>query len=142
MFKKILVPIDGSSFSECVLPHVRLLAMTCDATLHLVRVETPYPYEPPWGVVLTSVPEPMQTEPVEQLEMLADQLNVEGIKTTTELVRGHAAESILESAEREGVDLIAMTTHGRSGLNRWLMGSVANKIVHAATVPVLLVRPV
>lgn len=139
MFKKILVPIDGSTFSEAVLPHIRALAMTYNADVHLMRVETPY--EPPWGVVLTSLPEPMQLEPAEQLEILADQLKVEGIKATTEVIRGHAAESILECARHRNVDLIAMTTHGRSGISRWLMGSVASKVVHAATVPVLLIRP-
>jgi nucleotide-binding universal stress UspA family protein len=141
MFKKILVPVDGSSFSEAVLPHIRALATKYHAAVHLVRVQTPDPYEPPWGVVLTAIPEPLRVQPTDQLERVADQLKIEGIATTTEVVDGHAAEGILDCAKRQSVDLIAMTTHGRSGLSRWWLGSVATKIMHAAPVPVLLIRP-
>jgi nucleotide-binding universal stress UspA family protein len=140
MFKKILVPVDGSPFSEAVLPHIRTLATRYNATVHLVRVRTPEPYEPPLGVVLTSIPEPLQVAPADRLDMLAEQFKVEGIAATTEVVDGHAAEGILDCAKRESVDLIAMTTHGRSGLSRWWLGSVATKVVHASPVPVLLVR--
>ncbi len=97
--------------------------------------------EPPWGMVTTSMPEPLRTNPADQLEALADQFKVMGIVTSTEVVNGDAAEGILACAKRCGVDLIAMTTHGRSGLSRWWLGSVADKIVHASPVPVLLVRP-
>ena len=141
MFKKILVPVDGSSFSEAVLPHIRTLAMKYNAAVHLVRVRTPESYEPPLGVVLTSIPEPLQVAPAEQIEMLAEQLMVEGIAATTEVVDGHAADGILACAKRQGVDLIAMTTHGRNGLQRLILGSVANKIAHTSPVPVLLIRP-
>ena len=74
MFKKILIPVDGSSFSEAVLPHAQMLAKKYDATIHLLRVQSPDPYEPPWGVVLTAIPEPLQVRPADQLELLAQRL--------------------------------------------------------------------
>jgi nucleotide-binding universal stress UspA family protein len=141
MFKKILVPIDGSPFSKAVLPHVRMLATTYKAAVHFLRVQSFAPYEPPLGMVLTTMPEPLQVQPADQLDMLAKGLEIEGIATTTEVVDGHIAEGILDCAYRQGADLIAMTTHGRSRLHRLWMGSVATKIVHASPVPVLLVRP-
>lgn len=141
MFTKILVPIDGSTFSEMIFPYVRELALNYGAAVHLVRVQGQFGYEPPLGMVLTAIPEPMQVRPADQLEILAEQLRLENITITTEVIEGHVAEGILDCAKRHGADMIAMTTHGRGGINRWLLGSVADKIVHSAPVPVLLVRP-
>lgn len=141
MFKKILVPIDGTTFSETILPYIRSFAMNQQAEVHLVRVQSPGVYEPPWGMVLLSVPESMQVTPADQLEMLAQQLQVEGIQVQTEVADGDAADGILDCARRHDVDLIAMTTHGRTGLDRLVQGSVADKVLHEATMPVLLIHP-
>ncbi len=71
---------------------------------------------------------------------MAAQLSKKGIAAKTLLNEGDAADVILDAAEATGADLIAMTTHGRTGVGRWLMGSVSNKVVHAARTPVLLSR--
>ena len=141
MFKKILIPVDGSSFSEAVLPHAQTLAKKYDATVHLLRVQSPDPYEPPWGAAVTAIPEPLQVRPADQLELLAQRLKIEGVSTSIEVAEGHTAEAILDCAKHSHADLIAMTTHGRSGLSRWWLGSVADKVVRASHIPVLLVRP-
>ena len=76
-----------------------------------------------------------------QLELLAQRLKIEGVSTSIEVAEGHTAEAILDCAKHSHADLIAMTTHGRSGLGRWWLGSVADKVVRASHIPVLLVRP-
>jgi nucleotide-binding universal stress UspA family protein len=76
------------------------------------------------------------------LDRVAAELRAVGVKVTTETCAGPVAETILEYAEGIHADLIAMSTHGRSGLARWFIGSVADKVVRAARLPVLLARPV
>ncbi len=141
MFKKILVTLDGSSFAEEALPYARELAGCGDATLVLARVDEPY--EPPPGVFVpaTSIPEVIRLSAGEYLEQLASRLKLAGLKVESAVLDGKVADSLLKFAKSEGVDLIVMSTHGRTGLSRLLMGSVAEQIVHGAHCPVLLVRP-
>ncbi|MDW8352265.1 MAG: universal stress protein [Anaerolineae bacterium] len=141
MFKKILVPLDGSSFSEEALPHARELAACGDAEIILARVDEAY--EPPPGVFVpaTAMPEAVQLSAGEYLEQLASRLHIAGFKVNSAVLDGKVADALLKFAKSEGVDLIVMSTHGRTGLSRLLMGSVAEQIVHGAHCPVLLVRP-
>lgn len=141
MFKKILVPLDGSSFSEEALPHARELAACGDAEIILARVDEAY--EPPPGVFVpaTAMPEAVQLSAGEYLEQLASRLHIAGFKVNSAVLDGKVADALLKFAKSEGVDLIVMSTHGRTGLDRLLMGSVAEQIVHGAHCPVLLVRP-
>ena len=75
-------------------------------------------------------------------ERTAARLGELGLRVQTEVCEGHVAEAILDYADSKHADLIAMSTHGRSGLGRLLMGSVAEKVMHSTKVPVLLVHPV
>ncbi|MFC1466356.1 MAG: universal stress protein [Candidatus Brachytrichaceae bacterium NZ_4S206] len=141
MFKKILVPLDGSSFSEEALPHARELAECGNAEIILARVDEPY--EPPPGVFVpaTAIPEVVQLTAGEYLEQLVSRLQLAGFKVSSAVLDGKVPDALLKFAKSEGVDLIVMSTHGRTGLSRLLMGSVAEQVVHGAHCPVLLVRP-
>ena len=141
MFKKILVPLDGSSFAEEALPHARELAECGGAEIVLVRVDEPY--EPPPGIFVpaTAIPEVVRLSAGEYLEQLVSRLRLAGIKVESAVLDGKVADAILKYAREEGVDLIVMSTHGRTGISRLLMGSVAEQIVHGARCPVLLIRP-
>lgn len=146
MYKRILVPLDGSGFSEAVLPHVRLLADTIGAQVILLRVMPVGIYD---TVFAPSAQLPLQRNPEEDtraqaegyLQRVAFDYFPPEVSVRMEVSSGSTPETILDYAEGENVDLIAMTTHGRSGLSRLVVGSVAEEIVRRARVPVLLVRP-
>ncbi len=141
MFSKIMVPLDGSSFAEEALPYARGLAEQNQATLLLARVEETF--EPPPGVFVpaTALPEVFQLGAGEYLEQQAARLTLAGLNVQTILLEGKVADALLKCAREEKVNLIVMSTHGRTGLSRLLMGSVAERIVHDAPCPVLLIRP-
>lgn len=141
MFKKILVPLDGSSFAEEALPHARDLAECGGAEIVLARVDEPY--EPPPGIFVpaTAIPEVVRLSAGEYLEQLVSRLRLAGFKVESVVLDGKVADALLKYAREEGVDLIVMSTHGRTGISRLLMGSVAEQIVHGAHCPVLLMRP-
>lgn len=143
MYKKILVPLDGSEFAEAALPDVRSIAECTGAEIILMRVVTQpiHAYVAPDPLTYKSVQEDTTAECADYLEHLAADLTADGYKVTTETSTGPVAETIIEFAQGVGADLIAMSTHGRSGLARWFIGSTADKIVRAATLPVLLTRP-
>lgn len=143
MFKKILVPLDGSPMAEAVLPYVRRMAMEDGAEVELLNVTmvpiSAYPVDAPLDFDQLIK---QQHEASEQyLQKVVEDIGHDGIKVTPLIAEGPVAEEILSYAESTGADLIAMSTHGRSGLSRWLMGSVADKVLHGAKVPVLLIRP-
>lgn len=137
MFKRILVPLDGSKLAEGVLPHVRELAKIHGAELLLLRVAFSHPLP---GMD----PIKAQTEVVEEaLSYLADlekELKREGLRVSSAVRYGRAAEEILDHAKDNQVDIIAMSTHGRSGISRLVLGSVSEDVLRCASVPVLLVR--
>ncbi len=144
MYNKILVPLDSSPFAECVLEHVKALAAGCKVRevvlLYAVEPLNPGVYEVPLNVV-EDAHERALAFGKEYIAGVAEKLKTSGLEVTTAVVQGKAADSILEYAEANGIDLIAMTTHGRSGVSRWVMGSVADRVVRGAPVPVLLVTP-
>ena len=156
----IVVPLDGSELAAQVMPHVRTLAPLLDAHVHLLRV---VPATPPgdsesWAQVLISVYGAPESEAARRdhhndvieelhqqaqayLDTQAQMLRSAGIEVTSEVRTGSPAETIVEvaAAHMPGA-LIAMATHGYSGLRRWALGSVADKVIHATDAPVLLVR--
>jgi nucleotide-binding universal stress UspA family protein len=156
----IVVPLDGSELAAQVMPHVRTLAPLLDAHVHLLRV---VPATPPgdsesWAQVLISVYGAPESEAARRdhhndvmeelhqqaqayLDAQAQTLRSAGIEVTSEVRTGSPAEIIVEvaAAHMPGA-LIAMATHGYSGLRRWALGSVADKVIHATDAPVLLVR--
>jgi nucleotide-binding universal stress UspA family protein len=143
MYNKILVPLDGSEFAEAALPHARALAQCTGAEIILLRVvrQSVRAYAAPDPLLYNSFQEDTVAECADYLELVAADLKAAGHKVATETGTGPVAETILEFAEGLGADLIAMSTHGRSGLARWFIGSTADKVMRAATLPVLLTRP-
>ncbi len=145
MYNKILVPLDGSRLAEQVLPHVMALAACHQSEVVLLKVVT-YP--------TTSLPlsdaelEAGVRDCVEcaDLDYLRDvaarYFAGSHLKVRAEVVTGEGpvVDSILDYAAKANVDLIAMSTHGRTGPARWIIGSVAERVVRASSVPVLLIR--
>ncbi len=136
-FKKILVPLDGSSCAETVLPVVERLATELRASLSLLRVAmaTTFPGVDPTEAQLKAV-----QEAEAYLQKVEDRLKAKGFEVDSHVRFGNDAEEIVEHAAQKEIDLIAMTTHGRSGVKRFLLGSVAEKVLRHATKPIFLVR--
>ena len=152
MYRNILVPLDGSELAECVLPHVEAIYRGCQApNITFLRV-----IEPMWLPVgtmsdgssvyteedaeRTRQQEDSMHESIaeEYLKGIVNRQNIPGAQTV--VLTGKAAETIADYAMENNVDLIIMATHGRSGISRWVRGSTADKILHSASMPVLLVR--
>jgi nucleotide-binding universal stress UspA family protein len=139
---RILVPLDGSTLSEEVLRVVQGLAGPLDVAVDLLQVIEPIP-----GPAMIELPgsarELADVRPAEAaryLEKIAARLEGQGVRARAEVREGAAVEVITRVAQERGAGLIAMTTHGRSGLGRLLLGSVAERVLRAAPVPVLLWR--
>jgi nucleotide-binding universal stress UspA family protein len=138
MADRILVPLDGSPRSELILSQIGRLLRHADAEVLLLRVLPPdgHPMGSPESVRLSGEREVAQ----KYVSDLVERFRGRGARIWGRVIRGEAAPAILETAEIEGSSLIAMTTHGRTGLRRWVLGSVAEKVVRQSPVPVLLVR--
>jgi nucleotide-binding universal stress UspA family protein len=143
MFEKILVPLDGSPLAQVVLPYVMLMAKGFDSRVILFHVaETALDHEAPEHKAYAhETMERIRPLAENYLAGVADQLREEDIEVETKVVKGKAVAQIVEEAEQEKVGLVAMSTHGRSGLARLVMGSQIDRILHACEQPVLLVRP-
>ena len=147
MYKKIMVTLDGSELSECVLPHVTaLLQGFPTAEVVFVRVVEPGPDVT--AVRGDSIRPDQWKERETALKSSADsyltgvmnRLEHGETPLRSEVLVGRVAEIIAEYAEGNGIDLICIATHGRSGVSRWVRGSVADRILRSASVPVLMVR--
>ena len=138
MYKKILIPLDNSSVDQTILTHIRSLADLTKAHLVLVHVADGY---------VARLQEQLNLEDSEEiqndrayLKKIQDQLTKEGFNIKTYLLAGDPTKEILNIAEKEGCDLIAMSTHGHRFLQDFILGSVANNIRHKTNIPVLMVR--
>lgn len=145
MYKQILVPLDGSELAEGAVPHAEELAKALGARVTLLSVIEPVAVYSQPGVVgpVVSVSMDMQDEVrnvTEYLDKIADKLRHGGIDVVRVVREGDAASQICDYAHENRADLIVMSTHGRSGIQRLVYGSVAEHVLHNATVPVLLVR--
>jgi nucleotide-binding universal stress UspA family protein len=145
--RDLLLPLDGSRVAESVLAPATELARVLGARVTLLQVVVPV-MNPGFGVsdfpegVDQALVEPMESEAEEYVADVADRLAEEGLEVETRVIRyPDAAAAILESAEELGTDLVAMATHGRGGVRRLLLGSVADKVIRAGETPVLVVRP-
>ena len=140
---RVVVPLDGSPEAEAILPFLPQIAGSSAVRVHLLRVLEPVP-------PLAAEGAPVFIEDVasrwrdaeEYLAPVADRLARQGVDVRTEVRRGEVVTEILAAARDAGADLIAMTTHGRSGLGRLLFGSVAAAVLRTAAVPVFLMRQV
>jgi nucleotide-binding universal stress UspA family protein len=148
MYQKILIPLDGSELAECSLQHAKAIAQGCNVS----------------DVIVLRVIEPLSTQTLSALAEAGDgsirkaeeqnrqdaegyvlkvtnNLRTQGIASQAVTVEGRGAEEILSYTEKNNVDLIVMSTHGRSGLSRFFFGSVAEKVSRHSRVPVLLLAP-
>lgn len=145
MYKKILVPLDGSTFAEQALPRAGALAAAHHTSIALVMVHhVPTPNFAPDGVWLdvSGLEAELRTQQQHYLEKIATALREKfNIVVCSELLDAPTTSAICNYAQGHGVDLIAMTTHGRTGFSRAWLGSVADDIVRHSVIPVLLLRP-
>jgi nucleotide-binding universal stress UspA family protein len=137
MYKRILIPLDGSALAEAVLPHVEELAKSSAAELVLLRVALAhiFPGADPIEAQVAAV-----QEAENYVADVAKTLQEQGVRAEAKVRYGDPAEEILDHAARDHIDLIAMATHGRTGLKRVVLGSVAENVLRSASVPMLLVR--
>ena len=142
MYKRALVPLDGSPVAEAIIPFILEIAGPLDMAVRLLRV-----VEPIRTVVMDGASPAVLDDPVarerdaeEYLAPIAAALRSRGVEVAWEVRRGAAPTAILAAAKSSGADLIAMSTHGRSGLGRLLFGSVAEQVLRQADVPVFLMR--
>lgn len=144
MYKKILVPLDGSSLAESVLSQVLPLAQCADAEIVLLRVLA-LPISAYMAVaeprIAMGAREDAEAQAKEYLARVAAPLRDEGYRVSVEIGTGVIADAIQEKAKQIQADLIAMSTHGRGGLARLMIGSVADQVVRNSRLPVLLIHP-
>lgn len=168
MLQKILVPLDGSELAEAVLPYVqevfrrpepvevvllqvvRLPQGRTAATFLPMGSDFPAEKQPATDLAVDAVRHPIYREQEiasargdaeSYLKPLARQLRENGFESRVAVAFGRPAAEIVRFAEEEGMDMIAMCTHGRSGISRWMVGSVADKVLRGTNLPIMLVRP-
>ena len=137
MYKRVLVPVDGSELSEAIVPFILEIAGPLDLAVVLLLVQPP---EPPITEVAVRVVEDGDIAARHYLGELAATMERKGVRVQARVRRGRPVDEILAAAREEGVDMIAMTTHGRTGPGRLLFGSVAEGVLRHADVPVFLMR--
>lgn len=141
MYQRILLPLDGSALAEQALAHAVAQAERFQAELILLRVLEPLPERPGMSRRAVRQAEEMTRALADEyLERVATGVRERGIQVRVVTVEGRPHVEIVQFAEANEVDLIVICTRGRSGVSRWLMGSVADRVVRGASVPVLLVR--
>lgn len=158
MYSCVLVPLDGSALAAQVLPYAGMVARSTGATVVLLRVVNPYPGElvregisvyretddqggalpssADWEDVLARINSDAQA----YLDQMAGTIRSDGVTVETSVRDGDPAECIVAEADRDAGTLIAMTTHGRTGVGRWLLGSVTDKMVRGGRHPMLITR--
>jgi len=152
-FKKILVPVDGSPFSESTFPHAEELTKKTDRELFLLHICEPpvvpsygsRPINDKWKKYRDDMWAEMENQATSYLQKTTASMKKKGIKVQSRVVKaqtGEVAKTIMKAAKEENIDLMVMATQGRSGASRWVYGSVANKIVEEYQNPILLIRPV
>ena len=142
MYKKILVPLDGSELARKALDEAERLARFFNAEITLFEV---VPFMPIYGspeLVTPLIVDEKQKEAAERyLANLAEEMKTRGYKVTAMVRTGQqVAVEIIDFAKERGVDLIVMCTHGHSGITRWVLGSVAHKVLTRAETPILLIH--
>ena len=150
MYSKIMVPLDGSELAECVLPHLETITRGCQiATVVLVRVVDPG--LPPANFLAggefglrksdwDQLKKTRRTIAEDYLKEMRSRLNYNWASVESEVLEGKVAEKLADYATKNDVDLILIASHGRSGITRWVTGSVADRVLRSVCVPVLMIR--
>ena len=144
MYKKILVPLDGSTRAELILPHVEQLAFQNTARVVFIRVVKPIFVTDGYQTITVDASLALNDELIDEankyLKKIAGEFKEKGIDTKVVVKSGSVAEIIVGLARQEKADLIAMASHGRTGLSRVFYGSVAAGVLHQVDRPLLLIR--
>jgi nucleotide-binding universal stress UspA family protein len=146
MYKKILVPLDGSALAECVLPHLESIVKGCKVEeVILLRVTEPFHHFCDIDGCVTeetmkSIDADNKAAAEKYLSELIERTRYAGVSVKPEVIAGTPGETIADYATKNSIDLITISTHGRSGVSRWTWGSVADRVLRSACVPVLMVR--
>ena len=155
MYSQVLVPLDGSEVSERALPHAQNLAAAFGARVHLLQViSLSHEYEVYHGAgeggltatgysieMAEQITAARQTRAEEYLKATAARLEANGIHVQTSVRQGSTLDHITNFVAENGIDLIVMSTHGRSGLQRFFIGSVTDRVIRFSHVPVLAIPP-
>ena len=144
MYIRILVPLDGSRLSEQVISYVLPIAEKLKAHVQLLRVIEPVDpalADPAHGRFLDQISTSMRNQAEDSLGTIRSAFTEAGVEVSSEACEGSPASSIVAEANKDPATLIAMSTHGRSGVARWVMGSVTDKVLHSVQNPLLIVRP-
>lgn len=141
LVRKILVPLDGSKLAESALCYVEILAKAMSAQIVLIEAFEQVSTTGASGIFHTvRDSEAVRKALISYLNSVAKPLREQGVEVSSVVVFGDAASQIMKYAEESGVDLIAISRHGRSGLGRWVFGSVTDKILHTGDIAVLVVQ--
>jgi len=141
LYKKILIATDGSEYTKNSIDYGIDLAKSTQAKLHVIYViDTAAFASIPMDAAWESMYELLKQEGDEATRYVAERAEAEGVEVEKLTVEGHPAEEIIKYAEKNSMNLIVMGTLGKSGLDRFLLGSVAEKVVRASKIPVLVVR--
>jgi nucleotide-binding universal stress UspA family protein len=140
MFDKLLVPLDGSSLAECVLPHAAKIARASDSQIYFLRVLDP----------ISAATRPRSVDPFDwqvrkaeaesYLKNVASRFDDIGLRSNTVILEGKAAENIIDFAHTNGINLIIMSSHGQSGISGWNVSSVVQKVILRAQTSIMIVR--
>ena len=148
MYQRILIPLDGSKLAECSLEHAKAIAQGCNvAEVIVFRIIEPLSTQALSALAeagddhLRKALEENEQDAKDYVLKVKNDLNTQVIASRAVTVEGRAADEILSYAEKNNIDLIVMSTHGRSGLSRFFFGSVAEKVSRHSRIPVLLLAP-
>jgi nucleotide-binding universal stress UspA family protein len=145
MYKKIMVPLDGSKLAECVLPHVESLVKAGQVgELFFVRVIEPFNLLSGEGVPrqddIMRLDAEARAEGENYIQSVADRVKSTGVPVRGEVLFGKPSVQLSEYANNGEFDLVIIATHGRSGISRWVWGSVADRLLRAVCMPIFMVR--
>jgi len=146
MYKKCVVPLDGSELAECSLNHVKNLVKEKSVgevtILNVIKVDIPWAEIDEKTIDLEAIRKPLFAAARKYLADVESRLSSEGISVKTEAIEGNRpGETIIDYAQKNGIALIVIATHGYTGFKKLLLGSVATRVLHESPVPVLLIRP-
>lgn len=146
MYQKVVVPLDGSELAECVLPHVEAISGGCQVP-EIIFVQAVSNSQNKSGLFLWVSKDQLKkyqtqakTHAEDYLRKVAERTKHDSSIIKWEVIEGEPAESLIDYANKVKADLIIIATHGRSGVSRWVMGSVADRLLRSSCVPVLMIR--
>jgi nucleotide-binding universal stress UspA family protein len=145
MYQKIVVPLDGSELAECVFPHIEGLVKACSVReIVFIRVVVPTrPFHGDFAITKSEVDKVdsgRKNRAEQYLRKILEKLKYEGVKTHAQVLVGGVSESITEYSANNKIEMIVIATHGRSGVGKFMLGSIADRLLRSSSIPVLMVR--